>query len=239
MAIKDKLLSLVLVVLSLALLYPGISLPVMTVVGTLDQAGMVDIGQQAIIEARVQKALTKNPDGDVEKLRHKKGRTVRLLSNIMDLDEISGRVEVYRKSSSVLETINTLLGKGYPVVAGLVALFSIIVPVIKNAMLLLAVVAPQTRIGQWLINCAQLIGKWSMADVFLVALFVSFLAFNATSALDGVLMLNASVEPGLYWFSAYCLVSILAGQIIAHKIAAPPVKRKRAKRQTKRKKTTR
>lgn len=225
MSLSDKLQSLAWVVLSLALLYPGISLPVMTVVGTLDQAGMVEIGQDAIIDARVKKALQNNPDGDVEKLRHRKGRTVRFLSGIMDLDEVSGRVEVYRKSSSVMETISTLLAKGYPVVAVLVALFSIVVPVFKNTLLLVALCAAATPFGKRLAQFSALISKWSMADVFLVALFVTFLAFNATSALDGVLVLNATVEKGLYWFSAYCLVSILAGQIISRKINAKPIKR--------------
>lgn len=230
---KEKLFCLALVVLSVLLLVPGVSQPVMTIVGTLDRAGMVDIGQEAVIDARVQKALAKNPDSNPEKVRKRKGRTVRFLSGVFDLDEVTGRVEVYRKSSSVLETVRTLTDKGHPLVAGLVALFSMVIPILKNLMLLVAVFAAQRPIGQWMCKVSSLLGKWSMADVFLVALFVGFLAFNATSAMNGVLELNATVEAGLYWFSAYCLVSILAGQIIAAKIAAiPPPKKKKTRRKT-------
>ncbi|MGB0866011.1 MAG: paraquat-inducible protein A, partial [Granulosicoccaceae bacterium] len=172
MSPQEKLLSLALVVLSLLLLYPGISQPVMTVVGTLDRAGMVEIGQEAVIDARVKKALANNPDGDVERLRRRKGRTVRFLSGIFNLDEVSGRVEVYHKSSSVLDTVQTLAGKGHALVAALVALFSMVIPTLKNIMLLVAVFAAQSPLGRWMSNTSSLIGKWSMADVFLVALFV-------------------------------------------------------------------
>lgn len=231
MLLKEKLFCLALVLVSVALLLPGVSQPVMTIVGTLDRAGMVDIGQEAVIDARVQKVIDKNPDVNPEKVRKRKGRTVRFLSGVFDLDEVSGRVEVYRKSSSVLDTVRTLLDKGYPLVAGLVALFSMIIPILKNLMLLVAVFAGERPIGRWMCQLSSVLGKWSMADVFLVALFVGFLAFNATSAMNGVLEMNATVEVGLYWFTGYCVVSILAGQFIAAKIAAiPPPKKKKTRR---------
>lgn len=232
MTLRDKLFCLALVLLSIGLLYPGVSKPVMTISATLDRAGMVDIGQQAIVDARVQKALAKNPDKNEEKLRHRKARTVRFLSGIMDLDEVSGRVEVYRKSSSVRQTVQTLVDKGYVFVAALVALFSVIIPVLKNLMLVVAVFAAQSKVGKALLKAASLLAKWSMADVFLVALFVGFLAFNATSAMSGVLEMNAQVESGLYWFTAYCVISIVAGQIISHKLnnlVVPKRKKTRAK----------
>lgn len=220
MSVTDKLLSLVLIVLSVALLVPGITQPVMTITGTLDRAGMVDIGQQAVVDARVEKALRENPNRDEARLRRSKSRTVRFFSGIMNLDDVSGRVEVYRKSSSVLETVKTLFSKGYPLVAALVALFSVVIPVLKNVMLLVAVFTAHSPVGQALSKASSLLSKWSMADVFLVALFVGFLAFDATSAMNGVLEMDAAVEPGLYWFAGYCLVSIVAGQIVSHKITA-------------------
>ncbi len=218
MQLNDKLIAMLGVLLSVALLVPGVTQPVMTITGTLDRAGMVDIGQQAVVDARVQKALKKNPDKDEAKLRKRKARTVRLISGLMALDEVSGRVEVYRKSSSVMGTVTTLLEKGYPLVAGLVALFSVIIPVFKNSLLVAAVFLSSSAWGTSLVRLSSALSKWSMADVFLVALFVGFLAFNATSAMDGVLELDASVEPGLYWFAGYCLVSILCGQLLLAKL---------------------
>jgi len=222
-SLTEKIVSFSLVLLSLALLYPGISKPVMTITGTLDKAGMVELGQQAVIDAKVQKALEANPGRNEAKLRRSNARNLRLLSGLLDLDRVSGRAEVYRKSSSVQQTVRSLLDKGYLLVAGLVALFSVIIPVLKNLMLVVAVAVPTTRAGQLLRQAALLLGKWSMADVFLVALFVGFLAFDATSAMNGVLEMDAAVEPGLYWFAGYCVVSILAGQLISFKLAAADI----------------
>lgn len=219
MNMTDKLTSLALVLLSVVLLLPGVALPVMTITGTLDRAGMVDLGQQAVVDARVQKALQKNPDKDEATLRHRKARTVRFLSGLMDLDDVSGRVEVYRKSSSVLGTVQTLLDKGYAAVAGLVALFSVVIPVLKNSLLVAAIFLAGRPLGSRLAAISSAVAKWSMADVFLVSLFVGFLAFNATSAMDGVLELNAVLETGFYWFTGYCLVSLLTGQVLLAKIS--------------------
>ena len=46
------------------------------------------------------------------------------------------------------------------------------------------------------------ISKWSMADVFLVGVYVAFLSAKATDNLD------AEIHEGFYYFTAYCLVSI-------------------------------
>ena len=46
------------------------------------------------------------------------------------------------------------------------------------------------------------ISKWSMADVFLVGVYVAFLSAKATDNLD------AEIHQGFYYFAAYCLVSI-------------------------------
>ena len=58
------------------------------------------------------------------------------------------------------------------------------------------------------------ISKWSMADVFVVGVFVAFLASNATPNMD------AQIHSGFYFFTAYCLVSLLALQFMH--VAAPP-----------------
>ena len=50
------------------------------------------------------------------------------------------------------------------------------------------------------------ISKWAMADVFAAGIFIAFLAGNAMDNLD------AKIQPGLYYFVSYCLVSNLAFQ---------------------------
>ncbi len=55
------------------------------------------------------------------------------------------------------------------------------------------------------------IGKWSMADVFVVATFLSYLSFsNMNSGIDT----EAKTLVGLYFFLAYCILSIASSQFI-------------------------
>ena len=53
-----------------------------------------------------------------------------------------------------------------------------------------------------------LIGKWSMADVFVVGVFLAFLATKNNEAI------NAELEIGFYYFTAYCIVSIIGIQVL-------------------------
>ena len=55
------------------------------------------------------------------------------------------------------------------------------------------------------------IGKWSMADVFVVATFLSYLSFsNMNTGIDT----EANTLVGLYFFLAYCILSIASSQLI-------------------------
>jgi uncharacterized paraquat-inducible protein A len=52
------------------------------------------------------------------------------------------------------------------------------------------------------------VSKWAMADVFVVGVFIAYLAAKATDNLDAV------AERGFYFFAAYCLLSNLAFQLL-------------------------
>ena len=65
----------------------------------------------------------------------------------------------------------------------------------------------------------ELIAKWSMADVFVVALFIAYLAAQASQTPPGdpsvpppLVAFTASFGAGFYWFTAYCIVSLAAQQ---------------------------
>ena len=117
--------------------------------------------------------------------------------------------EIFRQTRSILQTVEGLHESGNDFVAGLILLFSVVVPVIK-ALLLLAVLV--VREAAWKVRVfrfVRAISKWAMADVFVTGVFVAFLAAQATSNLD------AQLETGFYYFTAYCLVSLLALQFMA------------------------
>ena len=53
----------------------------------------------------------------------------------------------------------------------------------------------------------NVVSKWAMADVFVVGLWILFLSANT---MDSV---TASMGPGFYYFTGYCLMSILGFQV--------------------------
>ena len=80
-------------------------------------------------------------------------------------------------------------------------LFSIVVPLAKAALVLFAT-ATQGAARDRAVHLVHLVGRWSMADVFVVAVLLAMLALGrdpATRALTG---------PGLYCFAGYCLVAL-------------------------------
>lgn len=115
---------------------------------------------------------------------------------------------LFEETQSILRAIRRLYDSKNYFVAGLVLLFSIIVPFIKAALLavILWVKSPQTKYRLYLL--VRSMSKWAMADVFAVGVFIAFMAGNALDNLD------AKLHPGYYFFIAYCLISNLSFQFL-------------------------
>ena len=129
--------------------------------------------------------------------------TIRATVNIMGQSH-----EVFRDTRSVIQTVENLHDSGNDFVAGLILLFSIIVPFIKALLLgtLALIKNAETRLKLFLF--VRSIGKWAMVDVFTVGVYVAFLAGKAADNFD------ASIEIGFYYFVAYCLLSLTALQLL-------------------------
>jgi uncharacterized paraquat-inducible protein A len=56
--------------------------------------------------------------------------------------------------------------------------------------------------------------KWSMADVYAIALLISFLAIKSTEGRSSLVENQINFETGFYYFIGYCLLSILASQLM-------------------------
>lgn len=151
--------ALVLVLISFALLYPGLTWPLITISASMEFGG--------------------------------------------------SRFEIFRQTRSTIGTIKDLHTSGNDFVAGLILLFSVIVPFVKGGLLAVIMImrkpGPRTRVYRFV----RSISKWAMADVFVVGVFVAYLAAKATDNLD------AEVGSGFYYFTAYCLVSLIALQFMA------------------------
>jgi uncharacterized paraquat-inducible protein A len=122
---------------------------------------------------------------------------------------ILGRTtELFNETRSIVQTIRNLHESGDDFVAGLIFLFGIVVPVVKGMLLLVAMAVRSSVLRYRLYLFVRSISKWAMSDVFTVGVYVAFLAAKAMDNLD------ARIEPGFYWFAAYCLVSLLALQVM-------------------------
>ena len=143
-------------------------------------------------------------------------------------------VTVYEQTRSILSTVRELWRSSDYLVSFLILLFSIIVPVAKASMLLGSIFVATEAVKKKLLLFVDLIGKWSMADVFVVAVFLAFLAtrdqVQANSFSVPVLTqqievgmqtrLTSTLGPGFYYFLAYCLFSVFWTQVLRHRRSA-------------------
>lgn len=119
-----------------------------------------------------------------------------------------GEVELYNQTQSIWSGIASLFNKGYVLVAFLIFLFSIAIPLFKLLCVAVILLFDSSKLSLILHKIVLLIGKWSMADVFVVGIFIAFLAGEAKPDV------YASLHSGFYWFLSYCLISILCGQLL-------------------------
>jgi len=117
--------------------------------------------------------------------------------------EYIGDIVLSFESKSVIGSIGKLFESGDVVVAGVILLFSVIVPVLKVSSLLVISLFMQNDFAHTIVKFFKLIGKWSMVDVFVVAVFLVYLTANKGD------ISRAEVEVGLYFFLAYVIISML------------------------------
>ena len=191
-------LSVISVVVALCLLFPGITKPVLTIEGNIDKSKLAQAGIEMLAE-----------EGD--------GRTRSMLmmfSNMLGLDKLEGEISAYSKTQSILGTVKELASNNNLFVAVLVGLFSIVIPSLKLLLQLLYCCLPLNGFKQklGLVICA--LSKWSMVDVFVIALIVTYLAGNAHGKSGELLVLHAQFGEGFWYFSAYCIFAIIASNLI-------------------------
>ncbi len=119
-----------------------------------------------------------------------------------------GELQLYNETQSIVGSIRSLFASGNNLVAYLILLFSIVVPIAKALILLAVLFMSQHRFGQHAYRFVALIGKWSMADVFVVSIFMAFLAGQANTNI------TATLHDGFYYFTAYCILSIIGIQLM-------------------------
>ncbi|MXR69963.1 paraquat-inducible protein A [Shewanella sp. JBTF-M18] len=195
MSQRSKWPQLLVILIALALLIPGLSLPMLSLDGQAEKSQFA----QTSIELMTEDSEVRGLLGSV--------------SAFLGFNELEGQVEIYRKHRSILGTVEDLMQSGNLLVGILIATFSVIIPTLK---LLAQAVLVFTRgsTANLLMRFIDAIGKWSMADVFVVAIIVSYLAGNAEDQMGELIIMHAQLEIGFWFFTGYCLFAIASNMLM-------------------------
>jgi hypothetical protein len=234
---NNRLVVLALLGVSIALLIPGLFAPVLTIRGVLTREGvahvapmMLDQGLSdetvAVLKSMLNPAILAFMEAGGVDLRK---TIIEKLSPAIrnSLQRNVPEVPVYEQTRSILGSVRQLYNVGSPVPATLILLFSVVVPLGKGALVAWAMFMADAAQRLRTLRFVETIAKWSMADVFVVALFIAYLAAHATQTQPGaaaaappLIAFSAHFGAGFYWFAAYCLFS-LASQQYTRRLAMP------------------
>jgi uncharacterized paraquat-inducible protein A len=126
---------------------------------------------------------------------------------------------VYAQTRSIVGSVRHLYSVGSNAAATLILVFSIMVPVTKSLLVSWAVLQSKPERRRRTLSLVEFIAKWSMADVFAVAVIIAYLAAQASQSVPGssgaaIIVFQASFGVGFYWFAGYCLTSLAVQQLV-------------------------
>src|SRR5262249_1463613 len=217
---KARTLALMGVALSVLILIPGLFLPVLTVKGILNPSGAADLAHKILEAGMTDSAINSfrpllNPamlpfmesgQGGL------KGTIVSSIGNQLSAQLKNGEpIEVYTQTRSIVGSVRHLYSVGSNTAATLILFFSIIVPITKSLLVTWAVVQANSERRRRTLLFVEAIAKWSMADVFAVAVIIAYLAAQASQTAAGspdtasIITFSASFGIGFYLFAGYCL----------------------------------
>jgi len=131
---------------------------------------------------------------------------------------------LYYKSKSILEIIRLMIGNGgfdLILVGFLVFIFSVLFPILKLVSSVFLVSIPSLHSNKIINFLVNKTGKCSMADVMVVAIFMSYIRFsgilpeqllqleNLSSKIDVLTTNKSSLQTGFFAFTAFALLSLL------------------------------
>ena len=142
---------------------------------------------------------------------------------------------LYFQSKSVLDVVRILMTTAAPdmiLIGVLIMLFSVVFPLAKLAASFVYLYDLRSLRQSGIVQFFALkSGKWSMADVFVVAMFMAYIGFNglissqlssfAHSGADvDILTTNGtSLQIGFFMFVAFCLASMMTSTLIEAEIS--------------------
>jgi hypothetical protein len=214
------------VAISVLILIPGLFLPILTIQGKLNPGGVADLSKKLLEEGISDSTLDSirpmlNPN-ILPMLEASQGGLKGMLVGSIGT-QITSRVasgepiEVYQQTRSIVGSVRHLYSVGSNLAATLILFFSIVVPLTKSLLVSWAVSQNNLELRRRTLFFVEMIAKWSMADVFAVAVMIAYLAAQAshTAGATSLVTFHATFGAGFYWFTGYCLVSLLVQQTTA------------------------
>jgi hypothetical protein len=131
---------------------------------------------------------------------------------------------LYYRSKSILEVVNVMVQQSrtdIKLVGFLVLLFSVMFPLMKLISTGLVLNRPALENNKFMKFMVFRTGKWSMADVMVVAIFMSYIGFsgilteqlksieNISKQLEIVTTNNSSLQIGFFLFTAFVILSLM------------------------------
>jgi len=111
---------------------------------------------------------------------------------------------------SIIDTIGELIGSGRVFLAVIILVFSVLFPLVKPILVLVAVsslIPMTTSVRGKVVRVAERSARWSMADVLVLAIFVVGLKVEGLVAWES--------QTGMYFFVAVVLASLATGLVVA------------------------
>ncbi len=192
-----KIVGFLLLICAYLSLIPGLTHPMLSVQGTVERSKLVEEGRQILKDNQ----QTSGFIADIADM---------LIKNL----DVSGTISAFDKTRSILGTANELYLNNHVLVAGLILLFSVVVPLLKGLLAASTLLPLSYKRKNTLMTIGNAMSKWSMADVFVVGIFVAYLAANGIKEERGLVDFDAQLGSGFYYFLGYCLLSILATQLL-------------------------
>jgi len=199
MSLRVRVIGVLMVLAAIALLYPGVTQPVLTLQGELEKGALAEFGIDLLA-------------GEDET-----GQTRAMLdmfARMLGLDQLEGRVLAYENTRSIWGVSRELADTGNVLVAAMIVTFSVVIPSLKLLLQLLAFAGPG-KLGYPLLRVNAALSKWSMADVFVMAMLIAFMAGRASNHMGELLIMDARLEIGFWYFSGYCLFAVASGSLLA------------------------
>jgi paraquat-inducible protein A len=223
------------VAISVLILIPGLFLPILTIQGKLNPSGVADLSkkllEQGISDTTIDSIRPMLNPSVLPLLEASqgglKGMLVGSIGNQIAAKVASGEpIEVYNQTRSIVGSVRHLYSVGSNLAATLILVFSVIVPLTKSLLVSWAVSQSNVNFRRHTLFFVEMIAKWSMADVFAVAVMIAYLAAQASQTANpttSLVTFQATFGSGFYWFVGYCLVSLLVQQTAARWLMKEPL----------------